>query len=48
MVYCAISFAAGVAATFVGLLALVVIVGGIDAPSETFGGGKRPQQKGNP
>jgi hypothetical protein len=30
MLYCAISFAAGVAATFLGLLGLVVIVGNID------------------
>jgi hypothetical protein len=30
MLYCAISFAAGVAATFLGLLGVVVIVGNID------------------
>jgi hypothetical protein len=39
MLYCAISFAAGVVATFMGLLGLVVIVGEIDERSQ-----KRPRR----
>jgi predicted exporter len=30
LIYCAVSFAAGVAATFLGLLGLVLVVGDID------------------